>query len=72
MIASVWVDHIIQPNALLGPSGKANNKNATTTASGKDPTPPLVAAILKLAKIKPTKIAPIGMLWRSDIDWDVM
>lgn len=55
IIIKVCEDHIIQPNALLGSSGKLNSKNAITIASGNDPIPPFVAAILKLARIKPIK-----------------
>ena len=56
-MTNVCVDHIIQPKALLGSSFILNNKKAITTASGKDPIPPFVAAILKLARIKPISIA---------------
>ena len=56
----VWDVHMIHPNALLGSSGKLKSVNAITMASGYDPIPPLVTAILKLAKIKPIKIAENG------------
>ena len=61
MIIIVCVDHIIQPKALLGSSATLNKLKAITIASGKEPIPPLVAAILKLAKINPIKIAAKGI-----------
>ena len=48
---------MIHPNARLGSSWKLKSANAITIASGYDPIPPLVMAILKLAKINPIKIA---------------
>ena len=65
MITKVCVDHIIQPKALLGSSAILNNAKAITMASGKEPIPPLVAAILKLAKINPIKIAANGIFSNS-------
>ena len=58
IIIKVCADHTIHPKALLGSSEILNNVKAITTASGKDPIPPLVAAILKLAKINPIKTVP--------------
>ena len=66
-INRVWDVHIIHPNARLGSSGKPNNVKAITIASGYDPIPPFVAAILKVAKINPIKTAPIDTLPRSFI-----
>ena len=42
-----------------------NRANAMTMASGNEPMPPLVAAMLKLAKINPIKIAANGILSNS-------
>ena len=65
IINAVCADHIIQPNARLGSSAILNNIKASTIASGYDPTPPLVAAILNPAAIKPIKIAGNGMFANS-------
>lgn len=61
MINNVWDDHIIQPNAILGSLAIENIENAAKTATGYDPMPPLVAAILKLADINPIKMAANGI-----------
>lgn len=64
----VCEDHIIQPNALLGSSGKLKSKNAITIASGNEPIPPFVAAILKLAKINPINTGAKDIPSKSDKD----
>ena len=52
---------MIQPNARLGSSGKLKTRKTRTMASGYDPMPPFVAAILKLAAIKAIRTAANGM-----------
>ena len=65
MINTVWADHIIQPKARLGSSAILNKVNAKTIASGYEPTPPLVAAMLNPAAINPIKMAAKGMATNS-------
>ena len=65
IIKAVCADHIIHTNARLGSSAILNNVKASTIASGYEPTPPLVAAMLNPAAIKPIKMAAIGMFVKA-------
>ena len=71
IITAVCEVHMIQPKALLGSSGKANKRNAKTTASGYEPIPPFVAAMLKLAVINPINIAKNGIGCSASTENDV-
>ena len=59
---SVCAVQIIQPKAILGVSGTLKSENATPIANGYTKTPPLVAAMVKLAEINAINIAANGRL----------
>ena len=65
-MSNVCEVHTIHPNEILGTSGILNNENAAPIAKGYTKIPPLVAAIVKLAEIKPIRTAANGIVSKSE------